>query len=76
MRRGSGYAALPPQVKQPALFDQFAIDVTAGPTKVHPHVAAISPTRFRKRLSERRDLNLRKGIVFGRVGSRRGPGFE
>jgi hypothetical protein len=40
------------------------IDVTAGITKVHPHVAAIGPTQPRKRLRERRDESLRQGIVF------------
>jgi hypothetical protein len=27
----------------------YPIDVTAGPTKVDPHVAAIGPTQVRKR---------------------------
>src|SRR5262249_7943804 len=40
------------------------IDVTAGPTKVYPHVAAIGPTKVRKGLSEHRDASLRHGIVF------------
>jgi hypothetical protein len=39
------------------------IDVAAGRTKVHPHVAAIGPTQLRKRLSERRDARLPQGIV-------------
>ena len=30
------------------------INVTAGPTKVHPHVVAIRPTQARRRLRERR----------------------
>jgi hypothetical protein len=42
----------------------YAIVVTAGPTKEHSHVAAVGPTQVRKRLSERRDLSLRQGIVF------------
>ena len=42
----------------------YPIDVTAAPTKVHPHVAAIGPTDVRKRLCERRDPGLRHGIVF------------
>jgi hypothetical protein len=42
----------------------YPIDVTSGPTKVDPHVAAIRPTEARKRLSERRDESLRHGIVF------------
>jgi hypothetical protein len=42
----------------------YPIAVTARPTKVHPHVAAIGPTQVRKRLSERRDVSLRQGIVF------------
>jgi hypothetical protein len=39
------------------------IDVTAGPSKVHLHVAANSPTKARKRLRERRDPGLQHGIV-------------
>jgi hypothetical protein len=42
----------------------YPICVTAAPTKVHPHVAAIHPTRVRKGLREGRDLRLRQGIVF------------
>src|SRR5262249_8665111 len=42
----------------------YPIDVSAGPTKVHPHVAAIGPTQVRKRLSERRDHSRRRAIVF------------
>jgi hypothetical protein len=42
----------------------YPIDVTAGPTKVHPHVAAIGPTQVRKRLSERGNVPLPHGIVF------------
>jgi hypothetical protein len=38
--------------------------VTAVPSKVHPHVAAIGPTQARKRLSERRNVSRRHGIVF------------
>src|SRR5262249_42494322 len=38
--------------------------VTAAPSKVDPHIAAIGPTQARKRLNERRDLSLRHGIVF------------
>jgi hypothetical protein len=37
---------------------------------------ASGPTQVRKRLRERREATLRLGIVVGRVGSRRGPGFE
>jgi hypothetical protein len=40
------------------------IDVTAGPPKVHPHVAAFSPTQVRERLSEHRVAKLPLGIVF------------
>jgi hypothetical protein len=40
------------------------IGVTAGPTKVHPHVAVIVPTQVRKRLSERRVAMLPLRIVF------------
>jgi hypothetical protein len=40
------------------------IGVTAGPTKVHPHVAAIGPTQARKRLRERGDARIHDGIVF------------
>jgi hypothetical protein len=40
------------------------IDVTATPTKVHPHVAGVGPTQARKRLRECRDLRLRHGIIF------------
>jgi hypothetical protein len=40
------------------------IGVSAGPTRVRPHVAAIGPTYVGKRLSERRDLKLRQRIVF------------
>jgi hypothetical protein len=38
--------------------------VTAGPTKVHPHVAAIGPTQARKRLRKRREATLNLRIVF------------
>jgi hypothetical protein len=40
----------------------YPIDVTAAPTKVHPHVAAIVPTR--KRLSKRRIATLPLRIIF------------
>jgi hypothetical protein len=40
------------------------IVVTAGPTKVHPQVAAIGPTQVRKRLSERGEIRPRPRIVF------------
>jgi hypothetical protein len=40
------------------------IAVTAGPTKVHPHVAANGPAQARKRLRERREARLRQRIVF------------
>jgi hypothetical protein len=36
----------------------YPIGVTAGPTEVHPHVAAIGPTKARKRLRQRRDARL------------------
>src|SRR5262249_15124421 len=42
----------------------YPIDVTAAPTKVHPHVAAIGPTQVRKRLHERRLAKLHLRIVF------------
>jgi len=42
----------------------YLIVVIAGPPKVHPHVAAIDPTEARKRLSERGDASLRRGIGF------------
>jgi hypothetical protein len=42
----------------------YPIDVIAAPTKVHPHVAAIGPTKARKGLRERREGRLRRGIVF------------
>src|SRR6516225_8779984 len=48
----------------------YPIGVTAGPTKVHAHVAAIDPTQARKRLSERREARLHLRIVFG-VGQER-----
>jgi hypothetical protein len=41
----------------------YPIVVTAGPTNVHPHVAAIGPPQVGKRLRERRDARLRRGIV-------------
>src|SRR5262249_13769752 len=40
------------------------IVVTAGPTKVHPQVAAIGPTQICKRLSEHRVAKLPLRIVF------------
>jgi hypothetical protein len=40
------------------------IVVTAGPTKVHPHIAAIGPTPVCKRVSERRVAKLPLRIVF------------
>jgi hypothetical protein len=42
----------------------YPIDDRAGPSNVHPQVAAIGPTQARKRLRERRDVSLRHGIVF------------
>ena len=42
----------------------YPIDVTAGPPKVHAHVAAIGPTEAHKRLRERKDASLRNEIVF------------
>ena len=42
----------------------YPIDVTAAPTNVHMHVAAIGPAQARKRLSERREGSLLDGIVF------------
>jgi hypothetical protein len=42
----------------------YPIGVTAVPSNVNPHVAAIGPTQVRKRSSERRDDRLRHGIVF------------
>jgi hypothetical protein len=41
----------------------YPIGVTAGPTKVHPHVTVVDPTEARKRLSER-DAKLPLRIVF------------
>jgi hypothetical protein len=41
----------------------YPIDVSAAPTKVHPHVAANGPTQARKRSRERREGRLR-GIAF------------
>jgi hypothetical protein len=42
----------------------YPIGVTAAPTKVHPHVAAIGPTQVRKGFSERGEAVLPLGIVF------------
>src|SRR6516162_4027501 len=42
----------------------FARSPRRRPPKVNPHVAAISPTQARKRLSERREARLPHGIVF------------
>jgi hypothetical protein len=42
----------------------YPIAVTARPTNVHPHVAAIDPTQARKGLRERRAVSLPHGIVF------------
>jgi hypothetical protein len=42
----------------------YPIDVSAGPTKVDPDVAALGLPQFRKRLSERRDHSLPLRIVF------------
>jgi hypothetical protein len=42
----------------------YPIGVRGGPTKVHPHVAAIGPTQVRKRLRERGEARLPYGIVF------------
>src|SRR5262249_28405063 len=41
----------------------YPIGVTAAPTNVHPHVAAIGPTQVRKCLRERSDGRLRRRIV-------------
>ena len=40
------------------------IGVTAAPTNVHPHVAAVGPTQARKRLREGREATLLLGIIF------------
>jgi hypothetical protein len=42
----------------------YPIAVAAAPTKVHPHVAAFGPAHVRKRMRERRDASLRRGIIF------------
>src|SRR5262249_46609676 len=42
----------------------YPIDVTATPSKVHPHVTAVGPTQACKRLNERGEVSLRHGIVF------------
>src|SRR5262252_8180595 len=42
----------------------YPIDVTAGPTKVHPHVPAIGPTQVRKRLREGIEAKLPLRIAF------------
>jgi hypothetical protein len=42
----------------------YPVDVIAGPTDVHPQVAAIGPTQVRKRLRKRRNATLQLGIVF------------
>src|SRR5262249_52154376 len=52
------------QVDQLLRERSYLVDVTAGPTKVRPDVAAIGPTQFRKRLRERGDVSLRLGIAF------------
>ena len=46
------------QVDQLLRERSYPIGVTAAPSKVHPHVAAIRPTQVRKRLRERRDASL------------------
>jgi hypothetical protein len=40
----------------------YPIGVTAAPTNVHPHVAAIVPTQVRKRLNERGDPSASRRI--------------
>jgi hypothetical protein len=42
----------------------YPIAVTAAPPKVDPHVAAIGPTQFHKRLRERGEGSQPHGIVF------------
>ena len=42
----------------------YPIRIIAGPTNVHPHVAAVGPTQVRKRLREHGNLTLPNGIVF------------
>src|SRR5262249_654839 len=42
----------------------YPIDITAAPTKVHPHVASIGPAQVRKRSRERRKLRFCQRIVF------------
>jgi hypothetical protein len=42
----------------------YPIDVTAAPTKVHPHIAAVGPTQARKRLRECRVATLPLRIIF------------
>jgi len=37
--------------------------VSAAPTNIHPHIAAIGPTEVRKRLRKHRDQNHRRGII-------------
>jgi hypothetical protein len=41
----------------------YPIDVTATPTKVHPHIAAINPTQIRKCLRERGEAALIHWVV-------------
>jgi ABC-type uncharacterized transport system substrate-binding protein len=43
----------------PGLKRSYPIDITAAPTKVHPHVAAIGPIQVRKGLRERGEFKLR-----------------
>src|SRR5262249_55527192 len=53
-----------PQTDQLLRERSYPIGVTAGPTKVHPHVAAIGPTQVSKRLRERGEASLSLRIVF------------
>jgi hypothetical protein len=42
----------------------YSIEVAAGPTKVHPHVAAVDPAQVSERLRERKEAGLHHGLVF------------
>jgi hypothetical protein len=42
----------------------YPIDVIVVPPNVHPHVAAIGPTKVRERLRKRREVRLQPRIVF------------
>src|SRR6516164_5444502 len=45
----------------------YPINVASSPTNLHPQVAAVDPSQFRKSLREPGELSLPLGITFGQA---------